>query len=303
MTTLRKKSLFLTGGAGYLGRRLIECLPPGYARPVFALVRNRVQMAGAGSRVRLICGDLLEPATYAGALSECDTVVHLAAATGKNRPEVYFRDNVEGTRRLLIAAKQAGIRNFLHVSTIAANFPDLSRYYYAQSKKEAERLVAASGLAYLILRPTIIIGKNAPVLQSLARLAASPVTPVFGNGRVKVQPIFVDDLAGSILTALEENYFPNAAVDLGGPQVLSMNELMTRLRRCCRPGRARLFHLPLSLVGPVVAALERICFPLVPFTSGQLASFSHAGVAAETPFLLSRMADMKTVDQVLAGLN
>src|SRR5205823_14764221 len=66
-----------------------------------------------------------------------DTVIHLAAATGRLPPEEYFATNVDGTRDLLGQCRRAGVRNFLFVSTIAARFPDLKHYPYAQSKRAA----------------------------------------------------------------------------------------------------------------------------------------------------------------------
>lgn len=294
------RGIFITGATGYVGRRL-HALLPDCVRPVFALSRH--PLAHTDGPVRFVNGDLLTPAAYRGALSECGTVIHLAAATGRNRREVYFRDNVEGTRRLLDTAVSAGVRNFLYVSTIAATFADQSRYYYAQSKKEAEHLVAASGLNYLILRPTIIIGRDAPVLVQLAKLAAAPVTPVFGDGRIEVQPVFVDDLVNCLIAVIEEGYFPNTAVDLGGPQVLTMNEFLGRIRQASGLGRPRLLHVPVRMVSALIAALETVCFPLTPFTSGQLASFTNAGVARPNPLLSRRLPAMRSVDQVLAALN
>jgi nucleoside-diphosphate-sugar epimerase len=295
-------ALFVTGGGGYVGRRFLAAIPPGRFQTVVALLRRRILQPVAGAHVRFIYGDLLDPPTYGYELSECESVVHLAAATGKNAPAVFFRDNVEATRRLLETAVAAGVRNFLHISSIAACFSPEISYPYGESKREAESLVSFSGLRYLILRPTMIIGEKAPVLESLARLAGAPVTPVFGDGRVKVQPLFVDDLVECMLNVLAECYFPNEAVDVGGPQVLSMDELLERIRRARCLGKARLVHVPLKVVLPLACAMEKMFRRLAPFTSGQLASFTNASTAAGSSFLNSRLPAMKTVDQVLATL-
>ena len=87
--------------------------------------------------------DLGTPAAYLDALRGCDTVVHLAAVTGKAKPTDYFRVNREGTRALVDAAKAAGVRQLLHVSTIAVKYRDEQRYFYAHSKRDA-RLWATS---------------------------------------------------------------------------------------------------------------------------------------------------------------
>ncbi|MCC6862071.1 MAG: NAD-dependent epimerase/dehydratase family protein [Bryobacterales bacterium] len=298
----RSKALFVTGGGGYVGRRFLAAIPEGCFQSVVALLRPRSHPPAVGPHVRLIYGDLLDPPTYGYELAECETVVHLAAATGKKPPAVFFRDNVEATRRLLEMSVAAGVRNFLHISSIAVGFSGEVSYPYGESKREAESLVAISGLHYLILRPTMIIGEKAPVLESLAKLAGAPLTPVFGDGKVKVQPLFVDDLLDCMFSVLSDGYFPNEALDLGGPQVLSMDELLEHIRLARRQGKARLVHVPVKLVLPLIALLEKAFLRLMPFTSGQLASFINASIAAPSTFLASRQPGMKTVDQVLATL-
>ena len=89
---------------------------------------------------------LTRSATYAAALAGCDTVVHLAAVTGKSRPETYFQVNREGTRALIGECKHAGTKRLLYISTIAAKFTNQHRYYYAQSKRQAEEAVSRGGL-------------------------------------------------------------------------------------------------------------------------------------------------------------
>ena len=137
------ESLFVTGAAGFVGSRFLERVAPG--RKVVCLIRTRP--AQVPKNVEFIQGDLSSPASYAGALKGCGAVVHLAAATGKSRPETYFQVNREGTRALVGECRRAGVPQFLFVSTIAAKFDNQNRYYYAQSKRQAEEVVANSGLS------------------------------------------------------------------------------------------------------------------------------------------------------------
>jgi nucleoside-diphosphate-sugar epimerase len=85
--------------------------------------------------------DLAEPATYRDALTGAQTVVHVAATTGKARPAVYERNNVQATRALLEASAAAGVARFVFISSIAAAFPDRRYYPYAESKIAAEAAV------------------------------------------------------------------------------------------------------------------------------------------------------------------
>lgn len=270
-------SVFVTGTTGFLGRFLCGRIP--------ARERDRYRYLSRRANPAV---DLLEPRSYAAQLDGCETVLHLAAATGKHRPAEYFRVNTEGTRRLVEAARAAGVRNFLHVSSVAVKFRDKRRYYYAQSKQQAEEIVAGSGLRYAIVRPTMIFGPGAPVLDGLRKLARAPVIPVFGNGRARVQPVFVDDLADYLLAIVEREQFHDETLDVGGREVLTIEELLQEIRGT----EAKVVHLPLQFIVPAVAVLEKFLFPLMPFTAGQLASFSEDGLA-------SHVASTRTIEEML----
>ena len=107
-------SLFLTGATGFLGRHLLARLEPARHGPVRCLVRDPAQLKRlATGDVEAVTGDLLRPETYRDALRAQDTVVHLAALTGKGDDRTHFRINAEGTELLLNAAREAGVRRFL----------------------------------------------------------------------------------------------------------------------------------------------------------------------------------------------
>jgi nucleoside-diphosphate-sugar epimerase len=261
---VRDRFIFITGASGYVGRRVVDCMGTRKFGSVRTLVRG---------------GDLLEPVTYADALAGCDTVIHLAAVTGKRQRAEYFRVNRDGTRVLVEACRQAGVRNFLHVSTIAVKYPGLERYPYAQAKLEAEEIVRTSGLSYLIVRPTMIFGREAPVLTNLTRLAVAPVIPMFGDGTAKMQPVYVDDVAQWIASAAESNEFHDEIVELGGPEILTLEDLLRRIRVARRGKSGPVFHLPMGIVEPAVIVAEAVFGLLMPFTAGQLMALTNDGTA------------------------
>lgn len=292
------QALFLTGADGYVGSRLLRALAAGGHEKIYCLTRRR-EHAEAGRTVAFVRGDILDSGAYAGSLAGCETVVHLAAVTGKNRPEEYFRVNAEGTRILIQTAKKAGVRNFLHVSTIAVKFPNQFRYYYGQSKKQAEEAVASSGLRYTIVRPTMIFGEGAPVLEGLARLAGAPVVPVFGDGRTRVQPIFVDDLVNCLLAILRRGLFENRILEAGGPEAIAIEDLLMRIRRARYGKPPRAVHVPLGLIVPALAALEKVALPVLPLTAGQLASFRNDGTIEASASAARLCAPRAGIDQML----
>ena len=294
-------SLFLTGASGYIGSRWLRSLTSLPYRKIICLSRTRPPEMPA--HAEFIQGDILDSANYADALAECDTVVHMAAVTGKSRPEEYFRVNCQGTGALVRQAVRSDVKKFLFISTIAAKFQDQRRYYYAQSKRQAEQIVLSSGLRHSIVRPTMVMGKGAPVLESLCRLAALPVIPIFGNGRALVQPVSVEDLSACLVEILEDEAFDNRTVEIGGPQVLTVEELLIKIRRARFGAAAHVLHLPAGLMSASVGMLEKFLLPLLPFTAGQIASFVNDGTAAGDPRTAQWQARMQNVDRMLSFLS
>ena len=298
-----KRSVFITGASGYVGTRLLQRLDRSRYSKIVCLVRDPDALSANGNALQgvdLVVGDVGVPASYRDMLRHCDTVVHLAAVTGKAQPAEYFRVNSDGTRALVEAAKSQGVQNFLFVSTIAVKYAKQHRYFYAHSKKQAEDIVAAAGLSHTILRPTLVTGPGAPATEGLARMAKSGVVPVFGDGRVKVQPIFIDDLADSILSVLEEGRFRGETIELGGPQIMSIEELMVRIRRVRYGKSSRIVHLPLRAIQTLLGLLEPLFLPILPLTSGQLALFANDSTIAANAFVDDRSARMKDVEAGLA---
>lgn len=297
-------SLFLTGATGFVGQAL---LPRLLARPGFdvtCLVRDPVRLttpAGLAAP-RVVRGDLADGAAIAAALSGCETVLHLAASTGKATAAAHDLANLQGTRSLLAAAVQAGVRRFIYVSTIAAGFPDQRFYAYARSKAAAEVAVRESGLDWTIIRPTIVLGTASPIATAFARLAGGPAVMMFGNGSARVQPIDVIDLAELLAAVTESTTCSHDTIDAGGPEELSFEELLTGVRHQLRGSRTPVLHLPLTPLRFALAAVEPILFPLLPLTAGQLAAFANDSVARPHPLTAALRPRMRTVAQMLAAL-
>jgi len=289
--------LFLTGGTGFVGRRVIDRLVR-ERRETVALVRSAEnQLLDTVTPVR---GDLLDPASYRDALSGCDTVLHLAALTGNAAASEHRRINLTGTTELLRQARKAGVRRFLFVSTIAAGFPDLRRYPYAQAKLEAESAVRESELETLIVRPTMVLGQDSPILAALARLAAMPILPIFGRGDTPVQPIHVEDLSRLLLQIVDSLEFDGATIELGGSTILTIEELLREIG--ARTGNAgRSLHLPLAPLLLLLAAVEPMVGRWLPLTTGQLGSFRFDGTARPDEFWRKHRGELSSLASMLGA--
>lgn len=268
--------VFITGATGFVGRRLVALLDP--ARfDLRCLTRD--PRAGFPAGVRAVVGALDRPADYESALQGASLVVHLAAQTGKAPRDVHFAANRDATARLVEASRAAGASGFVFVSSIAAAFADRFAYPYADAKAAAEEIVRTSGLPFLIVRPTMILGSGSPVGAGLARMALGPFVVVFGGGQVRVQPVSVDDVAHTLAAVVESGKLPSDTLELGGPEVVTMEELLQRMRSSAGRPPARTLHLPLAPTRRILAALEPWLLSVMPLTAGQLASFANDGIA------------------------
>jgi NADH dehydrogenase len=228
-------------------------------------------------------------------------VVHLAATTGRATKAQHFRVNALGTETLLNECQSAGVDRFLFVSSIAAGFPDRRDYHYAEAKVRAEAAVRGSKIAFTILRPTMILGPASPVLAGLQKLALLPVVPVFGNGRTMVQPVHVDDVVRAIIDVIEHDRFENATYEIGGPEPLTIEELLQRIRETERGRRGRAIHVPTGLLrGPLRMAEAVGLAGLLPVTAGQLSSFRFPGVATANPLQDALSPGMRDLADMLA---
>jgi nucleoside-diphosphate-sugar epimerase len=291
-----KGSVLITGGSGFLGSRLVDRVAVTAARVVCL---GRREPASRAANVEFCRGDFLDRETCRRALNGCETVLHLAAATGKTAPAEYFRVNRDGTAMLLDEARNAGVERFLFVSSIAARFEHRFRYYYAESKREAEGLVRESGLKWTIVRPTMIFGPGSPVQDGLRRLASLPVLPVFGDGRTLVQPVFVEDAAKLIAEIVQSDRLDGRTIEIGGAEPLSIEDLLLRLRRAAGVSNGRVAHLPVRAIAACLAVVEPVLRPLLPITAGQLASFMNPGDVKPEPAVAQWTSGMRGVDDML----
>jgi NADH dehydrogenase len=185
--------------------------------------------------------------------------------------------HVEGTRNLLEASRKAGVRHFFYQSAIGTRPGARSRYH--KTKWEAEELVRASGIAFTILRPSLIYGPGDQFTIRLAEMIRmSPVLPVIGTGRSRIQPISVDDVAACISKIVTSDSFLNEIYEIGGPEQLTYEEVTAMIADAMGVKRPTL-HMPLFFVKTAARVLEAV-LPRPPVTTDQLIMLQEDNVCS-----------------------
>lgn len=195
--------LALTGGTGFIGSRFIDIAVVA-GHDVVALTRRE---QAPRERVTWVAGDLQDRATLEQLVTDADAVIHVAGIISAHSAEAFNKGNIDGTLAMLAAATAAGIRRFVHLSSLAAREPNLS--LYGGSKARAEELVHGSGLDWSIVRPPAVYGPGDRETLELFRMAKLGVMLMPPKGRVSL--IHADDLS-RLLLALAAPDAPSAVL-------------------------------------------------------------------------------------------
>jgi uncharacterized protein YbjT (DUF2867 family) len=257
----------VTGASGFVGRHITALLAR-RGHQVRALVRRDCRRrAAAGLPAERTVGDLADPAALAAFTRGADVIVHLVGIIVEAGAATFEAVHVEGTRRLLTAAREAGVRRFVHMSAVGArDEPGATRYH--RTKWRAEELVRSSGLSHAIFRPSIINGPENRPIRTLARLHRwSPLVPVFGDGRFPMQPVWIGDVALAFALAAERPAL-GGVFELGGPATLTYEAFVRAIGRAAGHPRP-LVHVPLAVARAAAGALG-VLGPLAPLTWDQL---------------------------------
>jgi uncharacterized protein YbjT (DUF2867 family) len=289
--------ILVTGGTGFVGPKIVHELRA-EDRPVRCLVRNPDRAHALASwGCELAQGDVTDPESIGRAVEGCEVVVHLVAII-QGKPEQFERVMVQGTRNVVEAAKTAGTRRFVLMSALGTSeeTKDLSRYFNA--KWQMEQMVKGSGLEHVIFRPSFVFGKGGGALKTFQRLVRlSPVIPVFGAGDQRVQPIWIDNVAEYYAAAIDRPEAVNRTFELGGPDIVTYEELYDRIKRVLGKRRPKL-HVPFGLMRVNAAILEALPGPS-PLTRDQLKMLAVENVVSNSDAQETFQVDLMPLDEQL----
>jgi uncharacterized protein YbjT (DUF2867 family) len=251
--------ILVTGATGFVGPRIVHALRE-REYPVRSLVRgsgdrSAATLASWGSE--LVPGDMGDAASLRRAVEGAEVVIHLVSIR-QGSDEDFRRVMEEGTRDLVAAAKDAGIRRFVLMSALGTSEETRELVPYYRSKWAMEQAVLGSGIEHVIFRPSFVFGRDGGILPTFRRLArVAPVTPIIGSGRQRIQPIWVEDVAAYFAAGVDKPEAANRTFELGGPDAVTWNEFWQRLKRALGQRRPSM-HVPMRLMRLNALVTERL---------------------------------------------
>jgi uncharacterized protein YbjT (DUF2867 family) len=249
--------ILVTGGSGFVGGHVVHELRR-RDLPVRCLVRDaRKASKLVAWGCELAEGDITDPAAVRRAVQGARTVVHLVGIR-QGSEEQFQRVMINGTRDLLAAAREADVGRFVQMSALGTSEETKNLVPYYHAKWETEQLVRGSGIPFVIFRPSFIFGPDGGILPTFAKLAKlTPVTPIIGSGKQRIQPIWADDAAVYFAEAVERDDVTGRLFELGGPDAVTWNEFWERLKRA-KGLRRPSVHVPVGLMKVNALVTERL---------------------------------------------
>jgi NADH dehydrogenase len=255
------RTVAVAGGTGFVGGGIAAELHRRGHRVVVLSHRDESARGPLPDDVEIRTADVTDPATLEPALSGVDALVIALAFPNSpmespRKGHTFEAVDARGTEHLVAAATAAGVERLVYISGAGAA-PDAQRHWF-RAKWRAEQAVRASGLTFTIIRPTWVFGPRDVSLNRFLGFARRlPFVPLTNTGGQRLAPVFIDDVARLAADALVEPAAQDQVFELGGPETMTMRDIVRRalhvagVRRPILPGPTPLLKLaawPLSFL-------------------------------------------------------
>jgi NADH dehydrogenase len=277
--TPMKARVLVLGGSGFVGRHVVAKLSAaGHDVVVLTRKRDRARPLFLLPTVQVAEGDPHARSTLVGILRNCTRAINLVGILHARGRETFERAHVALVRTLVDACREAKVDRVIHMSAQGASADAASEYL--RTKAAGEAVVADSGLAWTIFRPSVIFGSGDTFLNLFARLAMKfPVIPLACAG-ARFQPVYVGDVAACFTRAVVDDATIGKRYSLCGPTAYTLEEIVRYV------GETSGHPRPILPLGPGLAHMQARVLELLPgplLTRDNLASMQHDNVC-EGPF-------------------
>lgn len=293
-------NVFVAGGTGLLGRAITKSLlDAGHSVTIGS--RSKPAKNPVDSRASWVHADVTDPATLGPAVTGFDAIVD--AVQFPNSPIenpkkglTFERIDLGGTKNLVDAAKATGVPRFIGISGVGG--AEQAKYHWLRYKWQEEQYIIASGVPYTILRGSWIYGPNDVSLNRFLGFARwLPFIPVIGDGKTRISPLFIDDLGAHVTAAAERDDLRGRIFEIGGPQVMTMDEVIRAALKAAGKKRI-LLHQPKPLMKLVASIAQHA--PGRPLTPDAIDFITQDGIADVGPLQEAFALPLTPIDQGLA---
>lgn len=262
----------VVGATGFVGSHLVPYLVASGHR-VIAISRSGRRLPDWTDAVEARAADVTKD-ELDEALGGSDAVVHLAAIPRETGGRRFDEVNVRGTQRVVEAAERIGVRRFVHLSVLGvAEDPKLA---YLYSKWRGEQAVRASGLEWVVLRPSLMFGTGDGffnLVKTTLRWWSPGVVAIPGSGDARFQPLSVEDLAVAVEKSVSDAHRARSVYEIGGPDWVTYREIVDEVMNVTGMKRLKI-GMPIPLISALTAVTDRV-LPLFPVSHDQIASLQR----------------------------
>ncbi len=245
----------VTGAAGFVGRNLLRELRRD-GHEITALYHRNPPPPEFADKINWIKADIHDVASLKTALAGMDIVYHLVGIIAETKTLTFEKTVIGGTRNLIEACLAENIKRIIYLSSLGTSSSASTKY--SQAKWKAEETVRNCGLDYVILRPSIIFGPEDKFINRLARLIKySPVMPIPGDGRRKLRPLYVGDLAAILKALMYSEKALGRTLEIGGPEEFDLRALISLLKKLLKKRRLNLY-IPIWPLKIIAAGMEKV---------------------------------------------
>lgn len=245
------------GGSGFLGRHVVRALARRDYRIRVAVRRpdlaGHLQPLGRVGQIHAVQANLRYPESVNAAVRDTHVVINLVGILAESGAQRFKAVQAEGAGAVAAAARAVGAR-LIHVSAIGADANSTSAY--ARTKAAGEEASRAAVPQAIVFRPSVVFGAEDQFTNRFAALAQiSPMLPLIGGGGTRLQPVFVGDVADAVAQAVDGRARAGATYELGGPEVMTMREILAFILKTIERERL-LLPLPFPLAKLNALALQ-----------------------------------------------
>ena len=239
---MRKTNVLITGATGFIGNHLVQELN----KPELRRKYNVVCFVRKPIIYNFILGSLEDKDSLHKATKNIDRVVHLASETRSSDKELNYKINTIGTKNLIEACKKNKVKMLIFSGTVNADFK--KKGVYGETKRQAENIVKNSGLGYIILKFNMVYGQGDNNLTKTIKLVKKlPIIPIIGDGKKRLQPVYVKDVVYAIIKCLEHKQLNNKIYNIAGPKAITFNKYIDIISNTLNIKKIKM-HIPVFFV-------------------------------------------------------